>query len=172
MGGMLVFGIVMAVAGLSLALFFDVAATLLLAAGIIVAIVGGVTAVYGGALEKVWGLALLVLGLAVAAMGVFTIFLLDLWIVQWMIRYGGMMMVLSGVIMAGIGLIGMFKRDDDERHVEKKIKSNGDDDKRMEEMVEEELQSMKKSNEVRPNDPGEIGSHHGGDRANRNVQGR
>ena len=34
MGGMLVFGIVMAVAGLSLALFFDVAAILLLAAGL------------------------------------------------------------------------------------------------------------------------------------------
>ena len=121
MGGMLVFGIVMAVAGLSLAFFFDVAAILLLAAGIIVAIVGGAAAVYGGALEKVWGLALLVLGLAVAAMGVFTVFLLDLWIVQWMIRYGGMTMVVSGVIMAGIGLIGMFKSDDD-RRIEKLIK--------------------------------------------------
>jgi hypothetical protein len=157
MGGMLVFGIVMAVAGLSLALFFDVAAILLLAAGIIVAIVGGAAAVYGGALEKVWGLALLVLGLAVAAMGVFTIFLLDLWIVQWIVRYGGMMMVLSGVIMAGIGLIGMFK---------------GDDDKHIEEMVEEELQSMKKSNTVRRNDHGGRRSHHGGDRVDRNVQGR
>jgi hypothetical protein len=157
MGGMLVFGIVLAVAGLSLALFFDVAATLLLAAGIIVAIVGGATAVYGGALEKMWGLALLVLGLAVAAMGVFTIFLLDLWIVQWIVRYGGMMMVLSGVIMAGIGLIGMFK---------------GDDDKHIEEMVEEELQSMKKSNTVRRNDHGGRRSHHGGDRVDRNVQGR
>ena len=171
MGGMLVFGIVLAVAGLSLALFFDVAATLLLAAGIIVAIVGGATAVYGGALEKVWGLALLVLGLAVAAMGVFTIFLLDLWIVQWIVRYGGMMMVLSGVIMAGIGLIGMFKGDDD-KHVEKKTVFKGDDDKHIEEMVEEELQSMKKSNAVRRNDPGDIGSHHGGDRADRNVQRR
>ena len=128
MGGMLVFGIVMAVAGLSLALFFDVAATLLLAAGLIVAIVGGVTAVYGGALEKVWGIALLILGLAVAAMGVFTIFLLDLWIVQWIIRFGGMIMVVSGVIMAAIGLIGMFK---------------GDDDRRVEKMIKKELKSMK-----------------------------
>ena len=128
MGGMLVFGIVMTVAGLSLALFFDVAATLLLAAGIIVAIVGGATAVYGGALEKVWGLALLVLGLAVAAMGVFTVFLLDLWIVQWIIRYGGMIMVVNGVIMAGIGLIGMFK---------------SDDDRRIEKLIKKELKSMK-----------------------------
>ena len=54
-------------------------------------------------------------------MGVFTVFLLDLWIVQWMIRYGGMTMVVSGVIMAGIGLIGMFKSDDD-RRIEKLIK--------------------------------------------------
>ena len=128
MGGMLVFGIVMVVAGLSLAVFFDVAATLLLVAGIIVAIAGGATAVYGGALKKVLGLALLFLGLAVAAMGVFAVFLLDLWIVQWIIRFGGMIMVVSGVIMAGIGLIGMFK---------------SDDDRRIEKLIEKELKSMK-----------------------------
>ena len=128
MAGMLVFGIVMVVAGLSLAFFFDVIATLLLGAGIVVAIFGGATAVYGGALKKAWGLALLVLGLAVAAMGVFTVFLLDLWIVQWMIRYGGMIMVVSGVNMAGIGLIGMFK---------------SDDDRRIEKLIKKELKSMK-----------------------------
>lgn len=169
MGGMLVFGIVMAVAGLSLALFFDVAATLLLAAGLIVAIVGGVTAVYGGALKKVWGIALLILGLAVAAMGVFTIFLLDLWIVQWIIRFSGMIMVVSGVIMAGIGLIGMFKGGED-KHVEKKTVFKGVDDKQIEKMVEEELQSMKMSNEVRRDEHGGQRSHHGGHRADRNVQ--
>lgn len=129
MGGMMVFGIVLAVAGLSLALFFDVAATLFIAAGIIVAIVGGATAVYGGVLEKVWGLALLALGIVAAVMGVFMSFLLDLWIVQWMIRYGGMIMVVSGVIMAGIGLIGMFKSDDNDRRVEK--------------LIEKELKSIK-----------------------------
>jgi hypothetical protein len=80
-------------------------------------------------------------------------------------------MVVAGVIMAGIGLIGMFKGDDDQR-IEKKIKFDGDDDKRMEEMVEEELQSMKKSNTVRRNDHGGRRSHHGGDRVDRNVQGR
>lgn len=128
MGGMMVFGIVLAVAGLSLALFFDVAATLFIAIGIIVAIVGGASAVYGGALEKVWGLALLFLGIVVAVMGVFMSFLLDLWIVQWMIRYGGAIMVIIGVIMAGIGLIGMFK---------------SDDDKRIEKLIEKELKGMK-----------------------------
>lgn len=128
MGGMLVFGIVLAVAGLSLALFFDVAATLLIAVGIIVAIVGGATAVYGGALEKVWGLALLFIGIVVAVLGVFMSFLLDLWILQWIIRYGGMIMVVAGVIMAGIGLIGMFK---------------SDDDKRIEKLIEKQLKSMK-----------------------------
>ena len=128
MGGMLIFGIVLAVAGLSLALFFDVAATLFIAIGIIIAIVGGVTAVYGGVLEKVWGLGLLALGLVIAVMGLFMSFLLDLWIVQWVIRYGGMIMVVSGVIMAGIGLIGMFK---------------GDDDKRIDKLIEKQLKSMK-----------------------------
>ncbi len=121
MGGMMVFGIVLAVAGLSLALFFDVAAALFIALGIIIAIVGGATAVYGGMLEKIWGLGLLALGLVIAVMGVFMSFLLDLWIVQWIIRYGGMIMVVCGVIMAGIGLIGMFKSNDDDRRVEKLI---------------------------------------------------
>ena len=61
-------------------------------------------------------------------MGLFMSFLLDLWIVQWVIRYGGMIMVVSGVIMAGIGLIGMFK---------------GDDDKRIDKLIEKQLKSMK-----------------------------
>ena len=68
--------------------------------------------------------------IVVAVMGVFMSFLLDLWIVQWVIRYGGMIMVVSGVIMAGIGLIGMFK---------------SDDDKRIEKLVEKQLKSMKRS---------------------------
>lgn len=128
MGIMLAFGIVLAVAGMSFALLFDLAATLLIALGIIVAIVGGASAVYGGVLEKVWGLALLLLGIAVAVMGLFMSFLLDLWIIQWIIRFGGGIMVVSGVIMAGIGLIGMFK---------------GDDDKRIEKLIEKQLKSMK-----------------------------
>ena len=128
MGGMMVFGIVLAVAGLSLALFFDVAAALFIALGIIIAIVGGATAVYGGVLEKIWGVGLLALGLVIAVMGVFMSFLLDLWIVQWIIRYGGMIMVVCGVIMGGIGLIGMFK---------------GDDDRRTEKLIKKELKSMK-----------------------------
>ena len=128
MGGMIIFGIVLAVAGMSFALLFDLAATLFIALGIIVAIFGGAAAVYGGVLEKVWGLALLFLGIVVAVMGVFMSFLLDLWIVQWIIRYGGMIMVVAGVIMAGIGLIGVFK---------------GDDDRRVEKLIEKELNSMK-----------------------------
>lgn len=131
MGGMMVFGIVLAVAGLSLSLFFDVAATLLIAVGIIIAIVGGASAVYGGALEKVWGVAVLLVGLAVAVLGVFMSFLLDLWILQWLIRFGGMIMVVCGAIMAGIGLIGMFKSNDDDRRVEK--------------LLEEELKRMGRS---------------------------
>ena len=35
-------------------------------------------------------------------------------------KYGGMIMAILGVIMAGIGLIGMLKGDDD-RRIEKKI---------------------------------------------------
>ena len=145
MGGMLIFGIVLAVAGMSFALLFDLAATLLIALGIIGAIVGGASAVYGGALEKVWGLTLLLLGIAVAVMGLFMSFLLDLWIIQWIIRFGGGIMVISGVIMAGIGLIGMLKSDEDKSIIEK-MTLKGNPDKRIDEKVEEELQSMKQSN--------------------------
>ena len=148
MGIMLVFGIILAVAGMSFALLFDLAATLLIALGIIVAIVGGASAVYGGVLEKVWGLALLLLGIAVAVMGLFMSFLLDLWIIQWIIRFGGGIMVVSGVIMVGIGLIGMFKGDED-RHIKMKLTIRGSDEKLNEEMVEEELKSMKRENEAR-----------------------
>ena len=73
-------------------------------------------------------MALLLLGIVVAVMGLFMSFLLDLWIVLWIIRYGGMIMVVAGVIMATIGLIGMFK---------------GDDDRRIEKMIKKELKSMK-----------------------------
>ena len=131
LGGMVVFGVVLAAAGLSLAVFFDVAATVFIGVGIVVAIFGGATAVYGGILEKVWGLALLALGIVAAVMGVFMSMLLDLWIVQWVIRYGGMIMVVIGVIMAGIGLIGMFKDD------------GGDDNRRINKMIEKELKNMK-----------------------------
>ena len=123
MGGMMIFGIVLAVAGLSVALLFDLAATLLIAVGIIARSTEELAV-----LEKVWGLALLLLGIVVAVMGVFMSFLLDLWIVLWIIRYGGMIMVVAGVIMAAIGLIGMFK---------------GDDDRRVEKMIKKELKSMK-----------------------------
>ena len=111
MGGMMIFGIVLVAVGLSITLLTDLAATVVLAAGIIVAVAGGAAAVLGGVLHKLWGSVLLALGIAVAAMGVFMRFLLDLWIVQWIIGYGGMIMVIIGIIMAAIGLIGMFKRD-------------------------------------------------------------
>ena len=124
---MIVFGIVLAAAGLVIVFLFDVAAILLIAVGIVVAVVGGTAAVYGGVLEKVWGLPVLALGIVLAVMGVFMDFLLDLWIVQSVIRYGGMVMVVVGVIMTLIGLIGMFK---------------GDDDSRIEKLINRELDSV------------------------------
>ncbi len=92
-----------------------------------------------------WGLTLLLLGIAVAVMGLFLSFLLDLWIIQWIIRFGGGIIVISGVIMAGIGLIGLFRSDEDKSIMEK-ITFKGNPDKRIDEKVEEELQSMRQSN--------------------------
>ncbi len=116
MGKMMILGIVLAAVGLSTTLLFNLTATLLMAAGIIVAVVGGAAVVYGGVPDKLWGSVLFALGIVVAVMSVFMRFLLDLWIVRWIIEYGGMIMVVIGVIIAAIGLIGMFKGDDDRRN--------------------------------------------------------
>ena len=130
MGGMMVFGIVLVVLGLSV--LFDLAVPLLIAVGIIVAIVGGVTAMHRGVLVKLRGAGLIVLGITVALTGVFMELLpnlrivqislpfIGLWNMQSVIKSGGMIVGIIGVIMAGIGLIGMFKGDDD-RRIEKVI---------------------------------------------------
>ena len=127
MGGMMVLGIVLALVGLYIQVLVDVTATLLIAGGIIAAVAGGAAAVLGGALGKLWGLPMLALGIAVAIVGVFMSAILDLWIVRWVIEYGGMILLVIGIIMAAIGLIGMFK---------------GDGDRRMEKMIRRELKNM------------------------------
>ena len=127
MGGMMVLGIVLALVGLYIQVLVDVTATLLIAGGIIAAVAGGAAAVLGGVLGKLWGLPMLALGIAVAIVGVFMSAILDLWIVRWVIEYGGMILLVIGIIMAAIGLIGMFK---------------GDGDRRMEKMIRRELKNM------------------------------
>ena len=127
MGGMMVLGVVLALVGLYIQVLVDVTATLLIAGGIIAAVAGGAAAVLGGALGKLWGLPMLALGIAVAIVGVFMSAILDLWIVRWVIEYGGMILLVIGIIMAAIGLIGMFK---------------GDGDRRMEKMIRRELKNM------------------------------
>jgi hypothetical protein len=127
MGGMMVLGVVLALVGLYIQVLVDVTATLLIAGGIIAAVAGGAAAVLGGALGKLWGLPMLALGIAVAIVGVFMSAILDLWIVRWVIEYGGMILLVIGIIMAAIGLIGMFK---------------GDGDRRMEKIIRRELKNM------------------------------
>ena len=127
MGGMMVLGVVLALVGLYIQVLVDVTATLLIAGGIIAAVAGGAAAVLGGALGKLWGLPMFALGIAVAIVGVFMSAILDLWIVRWVIEYGGMILLVIGIIMAAIGLIGMFK---------------GDGDRRMEKMIRRELKNM------------------------------
>ena len=127
MGGMMVFGIVLALVGLYIQVLVDLTATLLIAGGIIAAIVGGAAAVLRGALGKLWGLPMLVLGIVVAIIGVFMSAILDLWIVRLVIEYGGMILLVIGIIMAAIGLIGMFK---------------GDDDRRMAKMIRRDLKNL------------------------------
>ena len=77
--------------------------------------------------------------------------------------------IVVGVVVTAIWLIGIFKGDDDNR-IEKKMMSKSDADKRIKNMLEEELQSMKLSNRVRGNDHGGHRSYHDSHRADRDVQ--
>lgn len=68
--------------------------------------------IFGGIASKVVGLGLLMLGIAVAVMGVIMRFILHLWFINWLIEFGGVVMLVIGIILAVVGLIGMLKGGD------------------------------------------------------------
>lgn len=117
MGGLLLLGVVLTLMGLSIMsglmqVLVNLTGNLLIGGGIISAVVGGVALLFGGVSSKVAGLGLLMLGIAVAVMGVIMRFILHLWFIHWLIEFGGVVMLIVGIIMSVIGLIGMLKGGD------------------------------------------------------------
>ena len=120
--GLMVLGIILALMGLSIMsglmrFFIDWTGNLFIFGGIATAVVGGASTIMGGLLGRVIDVALLLLGIAIAVMGVVMKFVLHLWFVHWLIGFGGMVMLVMGIIMAVIGLIGVVKGTDKRRYI-------------------------------------------------------
>lgn len=114
MGGLLAFGIVLTLMGLSIMsglmqVLMNITGNLMIGGGIIAAVVGGVSMLFGGIASKVIGLGLLMLGIAVAVIGLIMRFVLHLWFLHWVIEFGGGIMLIIGIILAIVGLVGLLK---------------------------------------------------------------
>ena len=122
MGGLLILGIVLAVMGMSIMsglmqFLIDWTGNMFIFGGIAAAVVGGASMLFGIMAGRVLGLGLLMLGVAVAVMGITMKFILHLWFVQWLIQFGGAVMLVIGIIMAVIGLIGVIRGGDRKRYI-------------------------------------------------------
>ena len=114
MAGLFAIGIVLALMGLGIMsglmnMLINVTGIALIAGGIIAAVAGGAFMLFGSALSKVLGAGLMMVGIAVAIMGLIMKFALDLWIIHWLIDFGGVAMLIMGIIVAALGLIGMLR---------------------------------------------------------------
>lgn len=121
MGGVFVLGVVLALMGMSIMsglmnVLMGWTGNLLIIGGIVAAVAGGVAMLFGSAARKLLGLGFLTLGVAVAVIGMIIKFVLHLWLVQWLIEFGGGVMLVIGVVMAIIGLIGMFRGGGQQQH--------------------------------------------------------
>ncbi len=114
MAGLFAIGIVLALMGLGIMsglmnMLINVTGIAFIAGGIIAAVAGGAFMLFGSALSKVLGAGLMMVGIAVAIMGLIMKFALDLWIIHWLIDFGGLAMLIMGIIVAALGLIGILR---------------------------------------------------------------
>ncbi len=77
----------------------------LIIVGIAAAVAGGAYTLLGSVTSKVWGVGLVMVGLVIAILGIIIKFVNDLWFVQWMINFGGMVTLVIGIALALVGLI-------------------------------------------------------------------
>ena len=117
MGGLLILGIVLTLMGMAIMsglmqVLISLTGNLLIIGGIVASVAGGVLMLFGSVASKLAGFGLLALGIAVAVMGVIMRFILHLWFIHWLIEFGGVVMLVIGIIMSVIGLIGMLKGGD------------------------------------------------------------
>ena len=114
MGGLFVLGVVLTLMGMAMMsglmhVLISLTGNLLIIGGIVASVVGGALMMFGSVASKLAGFGLLALGIAVAVMGVIMRFILHLWFISWLIEFGGVVMLVIGIILAVIGLIGMLK---------------------------------------------------------------
>lgn len=112
MAGLLVLGIILTLLGMStmtglMSAVLEFTGGFLILVGIASAVVGGAAVLLGSVISKVWGVGLMLAGFIIAILGIIMKFVNDLWFVQWMIGFGGMVMLVIGIALALIGLIGL-----------------------------------------------------------------
>ena len=120
--GLMVIGVILALMGLSIMsglmqVLIDWTGNLFIFGGIATAVVGGASMIFGDLVGKIIGVALLIVGIAVSVMGIVMKFVLHLWFVHWLIEFGGMVMLVMGIIMAVIGLLGVVKGSSRRRYI-------------------------------------------------------
>lgn len=114
MGGLFVLGVVLTLMGMAIMsglmqVLISLTGNLLIVGGIVASVAGGAFMLFGSVASKFVGFGLLALGIAVAVMGVIMRFILHLWFISWLIEFGGVVMLVIGIILAVIGLLGMLK---------------------------------------------------------------
>ena len=114
MAGLFTVGAVLALMGLAImsglmTTLIDVTGIVLIIGGTVASVAGGAFMLFGSALSRVLGAGLMMVGIAVAIMGLIMKFVLDLWIIHWLIDFGGVAMLIMGIIVAALGLIGMLR---------------------------------------------------------------
>ena len=112
MGGLLVLGIILTLLGMSImsglmSAVMEFTGSFLMLGGIAAAVVGSTAVLLGSAISKVWGVGLILVGFIIAVLGIIMKFVNDLWFVQWMISFGGVVMLVIGIALALVGLIGL-----------------------------------------------------------------
>ena len=120
--GLMVMGVILALVGLSIMTGFtqsliDWTGNLFVFGGIATAVLGGASVIFGDLVGKIIGVSLLIAGIAVSVMGIVMKFVLHLWFVHWLIGFGGMVMLVMGIIMAGVGLLGVVKGSGRRRYI-------------------------------------------------------
>jgi hypothetical protein len=111
---MLVTGIVLAALGLAVVaglvqVLLSWTAMAGVVVGILVAVGGGALLFFGGGTTKGLGLALIPGGILLAIMSLVMKMVLHLWLIHWLIEFGGWIILAVGIALAVIGLMGMFK---------------------------------------------------------------
>ena len=111
---MLIAGIILFIAGFAIRsgiiqVLLDLTSMVIVVGGIALVAIGGVAIFFGNSIAKVLAPGLIVLGILVAIMGLVISMVRQLWIVGWLIDFGGLAIIVLGIMLAVVGVIGMLK---------------------------------------------------------------